>query len=160
MINENTFELPLRNGIKPKTTPSNPHMQLNQQPEDRKLVDSLMDWAFSLPEINKEFSKISVPGAQAMCLSSDKMCNDCHAFMIGNEFAHFHPVPDGSMPIPFNRDLSKGVRPRRAANACRAGVSSKSRFPLARRISSCRVAARSVNQAKPSWRPVCASQPR
>ncbi|GAA5020599.1 MULTISPECIES: luciferase family protein [Bacteroidota] len=99
MINENTFELPLRNGIKPKTTPSNPHMQLNQQPEDRKLVDSLMDWAFSLPEINKEFSKISVPGAQAMCLSSDKMCNDCHAFMIGNEFAHFHPVPDGSMHL-------------------------------------------------------------
>jgi hypothetical protein len=43
------FELPLRIGIKPITTPSNPHMQLDQQPTDRKLVNELMNWAFSLP---------------------------------------------------------------------------------------------------------------
>ena len=96
---ENDFELPIRSGQKPLTTPSNPHIQLNQQPEDRKIIDSLMDWAFSLPEIHKQFSKISMPGAQAMCLSPNKMCNHCDAFMIENEFAHFRPVPDGSMHL-------------------------------------------------------------
>ncbi len=93
------FELPIRTGIKPITTPSNPHMQLDQQPTDRKLVNELMNWAFSLPDIAQANSKISVPGAQAMCLSEDKMCNHCNAFMIENEFAHFHPVPDGSIHL-------------------------------------------------------------
>ena len=93
------FELPIRTGIKPITTPSNPHMQLDQQPTDRKLVNELMNWAFSLPDIAQANSKISVPGAQAMCLAEDKMCSHCNAFMVQNEFAHFHPAPDGSMHL-------------------------------------------------------------
>jgi PIN domain nuclease of toxin-antitoxin system len=99
MTTENILELPVRSGHKPRTTVGNPHMQLSQQPEDRKIIDTLMEWAFSLPEINKQFSKVSVPGAEAMCLSPDKMCNECRAFMIENEFAHFHPDPDGSMHL-------------------------------------------------------------
>ncbi len=96
---ENKINLPIRSGNKPRTTPSNPHIQLDQQPENRKIISDLMVWAFSLPEIKKESSKISMPGAEAMCLSKDKMCNKCSAFMIENEFAHFHPVPDGSMHL-------------------------------------------------------------
>lgn len=104
MTTENILELPKRSGDKPLTTPRNPHMQLNQQPEDRKIIDKLMEWAFALPEINKQFSKISMPGSQAMCLAPDKMCNQCSAFMVENEFAHFHPIPDGSMHLglPLN----------------------------------------------------------
>lgn len=103
------FELPHRKGVKPKTTPSNPHMQLDQQPEDRELVDKLMAWAFSLAYISKEYSKISVPGAQAMCMSQNKKCTHCNAFMIENEFAHFHPIPDGSMHLGLPIKDSKYV---------------------------------------------------
>lgn len=99
MTIQHNFELPQRNGAKPTTTPSNPHIQLDQQPEDRKLVNELMEWAFSLADITKENSKISVPGSQAMCLAEDKMCSHCNAFMVENEFAHFHPAPDGSMHL-------------------------------------------------------------
>ena len=91
--------LPDRIGNKPTTTPSNPHMQLDQQPTDHTILEELMDWAFGLPHINREYSKISVPGAQAMCLPLDKTCNSCNAFMVGTEFAHFHPSPDASMHI-------------------------------------------------------------
>ncbi|KGO79460.1 phospholipase/carboxylesterase [Flavobacterium cauense R2A-7] len=99
MTTNNTFEIPKRDGERPQTTSRNPHIQLNQQPEDRKIIEDIMNWAFSLPEIKKEHSKISMPGAEAMCLSEDKMCNDCSAFMIENEFAHFHPSPDSSMHL-------------------------------------------------------------
>jgi len=91
--------LPIRSGNKPITTPSNPHMQLDQQPEDVTIIKELMEWAFALPHINREHSKISVPGAQAMCLPTDKACSACNAFMIGTEFAHFHPHPDYSMHL-------------------------------------------------------------
>lgn len=99
-MNEVIFELPVREGVKPTTTPSNPHIQINQQPVDRKIIDDLMHWAFTdLANISKEPSKISMPGAQAMCLAEDKMCSHCNAFMVENEFAHFHPAPDGSMHL-------------------------------------------------------------
>ena len=91
--------LPNRRGNKPTTTPSNPHMQLDQQPNDPLIIEELMEWAFSLPHINREYSKISVPGAQAMCLPTDKVCDACNAFMSGTELAHFHPHPDYSMHI-------------------------------------------------------------
>lgn len=96
---KNDFVLIKRTGTKPTTTPSNPHMQLDQQPPDRTLVNELMNWAFSLAHITQQHSKISVPGAQAMCLSQNKMCSQCNAFMVENEFAHFHPAPDGSMHL-------------------------------------------------------------
>jgi len=99
MTTNNAFVLPKRDGPKPKTTPRNPHTQLDQQPTDRNIIKGLMNWAFDLPEITKHGSLISVPGALAMCLSADKMCQNCNAFMVGNEFAHFHPEPDSSMHL-------------------------------------------------------------
>lgn len=108
-MNEFIFELPLREGVRPTTTPSNPHIQINQQPEDRKLVNELMEWAFSLADITKENSKISLPGSQAMCLAEDKMCSHCNAFMVETEFAHFHPAPDGSMHLGLPQRDVKNV---------------------------------------------------
>jgi hypothetical protein len=95
----NMNDLPQREGQRPTTTPSNPHSQLNQQPKDTAIIHALMDWAFLLSDIKKESSKISVPGAQAMCLNQDKACDRCNAFMIATEFAHFHPHPDYSMHL-------------------------------------------------------------
>ncbi len=98
-------QLPERTGPRPLTTKSNPHMQLNQQPEDLAPLRKLMTWAFSLPGIAREPSRISVPGAVAMCLHSGEKCTDCHAFMTGDEFAHFHPYPDYSMHLGLPKEV-------------------------------------------------------
>lgn len=91
--------LPIRTGYRPATTNTNPHTQLNQQPQDLSHISELMDWAFELSHIERKPSAISVPGAIAMCMEDEHMCESCNAFMIGSEFAHFHPHPDYSMHL-------------------------------------------------------------
>ncbi|MEM6686178.1 MAG: hypothetical protein AAF617_10370 [Bacteroidota bacterium] len=100
MEHQTTFtNLKIREGNRPETTNTNPHTQLNQQPNDLTYVEALMDWAFTLQNITKEPSRISVPGSIAMCLEEDHTCDRCNAFMVGTEFAHFHPHPDYSMHL-------------------------------------------------------------
>lgn len=91
--------MPIRKGERPSTTNTNPHTQLNQQPENISHVAELMDWAFALSHIKKKPSAVSVPGATAMCMEKEHTCKKCNAFMIGTEFAHFHPHPDYSMHL-------------------------------------------------------------
>ncbi|MEM6320091.1 MAG: phospholipase [Bacteroidota bacterium] len=108
MSTQITFDnIPARQGERPRTTNTNPHTQLNQQPEDLSYIKNLMDWAFQLGHIKKEFSKISVPGAIAMCMEDDHTCKSCNAFMVGTEFAHFHPHPDYSMHLGLPRDAAE-----------------------------------------------------
>ena len=100
MDHQFTFtNLPKRTGNRPETTNTNPHTQLNQQPEDLRYVRELMAWAFSLSDIRKRPSAVSVPGAIAMWMEDDKSCKECNAFMAGTEFAHFHPHPDHSLHL-------------------------------------------------------------
>ncbi|MEM9544867.1 MAG: hypothetical protein AAGA77_02785 [Bacteroidota bacterium] len=96
--------LPTRKGDRPRTTNTNPHTQLNQQPEDLSYIQSLMDWAFDLGHIEKRPSAISVPGSIAMWMDKNHTCKSCNAFMIGTEFAHFHPHPDRSMHLGLSED--------------------------------------------------------
>ncbi len=91
--------IPFRHGDRPATTNTNPHTQLNQQPEDLSYIENLQKWAFSLLHIEKKPSAISVPGAIAMCMEDEHCCDGCKAFMIGTEFAHFHPRPDYSLHL-------------------------------------------------------------
>lgn len=95
--------LPTRLGTRPATTNTNPHTQLNQQPENLSYIEDLKTWAFSLLYIEKKPSAISVPGAIAMCMENDHTCDSCNAFMIGTEFAHFHPHPDYSMHLGLHK---------------------------------------------------------
>ena len=92
-------QMPTRQGTRPLTTNTNPHTQLNQQPTDISHVQHLMDWAFKLSHIKKKPSGVSVPGAIAMCMEKGHTCDKCNAFMIGTEFAHFHPHPDYSLHL-------------------------------------------------------------
>ncbi|HAA10521.1 MAG TPA: phospholipase [Cytophagales bacterium] len=91
--------MPSRGGGRPATTNTNPHMQLDQQPEDLSFVENLTEWAFTLSHIEKQPSRISVPGSIAMIMDDEHTCTKCNAFMIGTEFAHFHPHPDYSMHL-------------------------------------------------------------
>ena len=50
-----------------------------------------------MPGVEERPSAISVPGARAMWLSEGVPAGPHEAFMIGREFAHIHPLPDGSL---------------------------------------------------------------
>lgn len=101
--------MPTRDGDRPSTTNTNPHTQLNQQPDDISFVKELMDWAFTLSNIEKRPSAISVPGAIAMCMEKEHTCKSCNAFMIGTEFAHFHPHPDYSLHLGLPKEEAEVI---------------------------------------------------
>jgi hypothetical protein len=89
--------LPARPGDRPRTTPTNPHTQLNQQPSDSHWVDELASRVFALPGVVEEPSRISVPGARALVLAKGEPAGPPEAFLIDREFAHLHPDPDHSL---------------------------------------------------------------
>jgi Family of unknown function (DUF5519) len=92
-----SLSLPTRAGDRPRTTPTNPHTQLDQQPSDLRWVDELARRVFSLPGVVEEPSGISVPGARALVLAPGEPTGPPEAFLIGREFAHLHPAPDHSL---------------------------------------------------------------
>jgi hypothetical protein len=89
--------LPQRAGARPRTTPTNPHTQLDQQPTDPRLTEELARRAFALPGVVEEPSGISVPGARALVLAPSEPAGPPEAFLIDREFAHLHPDPDHSL---------------------------------------------------------------
>jgi hypothetical protein len=92
-----TSPLPFRAGDRPRTTPTNPHTQLSQQPDDPGLGAQLARRVFTLPGVSEEPSGISVPGARALVLAEEAAAGPPEAFLIGREFAHLHPAPDHSL---------------------------------------------------------------
>jgi hypothetical protein len=89
--------LPIRAGDRPRTTPTNPHTQLDQQPSDPRWIAELARRVFALPGVVEEPSRISVPGARALVLGPNEPTGPPEAFLIGREFAHLHPAPDHSL---------------------------------------------------------------
>jgi luciferase-like monooxygenase len=92
-------DLPQRRGVRPTTTSSFPHSQLDQQPDDPRVHDDLIRRAFALDGVLERESLISVPGARALFLDDDVPAGPDAAFMRGREFAHFHPAPDWSLHV-------------------------------------------------------------
>jgi GNAT superfamily N-acetyltransferase len=95
-----TVSLLRRNGPRPRTTPSNPHTQLDQQPaagEAGRLRADLASRVFALPDVKERPSAISVPGARALWLTEAAARGPREAFLVGTEFAHLHPAPDWSL---------------------------------------------------------------
>jgi len=63
----NRFGLSARPGSRPRTTPTNPHVQLDQN-APLELQELLFERARALPGVRVEPSMISVPGARAFVL--------------------------------------------------------------------------------------------
>jgi len=84
-----------RAGARPRTTPTNPHTQLDQN-APLALQEALFARARALPNVVVGASLVSVPGARAFHLPACR--NPAPAgFMLGHEFAHLHPASDGSL---------------------------------------------------------------
>lgn len=90
-----SFELPPRHGPRPETTDCAPHEQVSQN-SSAKIHALFKEKAFALPFVERCWSGISVPGAEALVLPVVHACGPREAFMIGREFAHVHPAHDGS----------------------------------------------------------------
>ena len=104
--------LPERAGQRPRTTPTNPHTQLEQNPQP-EMVEELAWRVFAFPGVEERPSAISVPGARALWLRDKLPAGPREAFMIGREFAHIHPLPDDSLhaalpPEVADEAISKG----------------------------------------------------
>ena len=100
-----SIEFPLRHGPRPSTTPTNPHTQLDQQPDDASTSEALARRVFSLEGVEERSSIISVPGARALWLRDGLPTGPREAFMIGREFAHLHPSPDRSLHMALPPDV-------------------------------------------------------
>ena len=59
-----------REGQRPRTTSTNPHTQLDQQPTDSFVREELARRVFALPGVIEQPSGISVPGARALVLAA------------------------------------------------------------------------------------------
>ena len=84
-----------RSGPRPRTTPTNPHTQLDQN-APVALQEELFAQARALPGVVVGPSHVSVPGARAFHLPGCRHPIDA-GFMLAREFAHLHPATDGSL---------------------------------------------------------------
>jgi Luciferase len=100
-------QLAQRSGERPRTTPTNPHTQLDQQPTDPALIDELARRVFALPGVVEQPSRISVPGARALTLAAGEPVGPPEAFLIAREFAHLHPAPDHSLHAMLPLDVAQ-----------------------------------------------------
>jgi Family of unknown function (DUF5519) len=84
-----------RRGPRPRTTPTNPHTQLDQI-APVALQEEVFALAGALAGVVVGRSFVSVPGARAFHLPA---CGNAApaGFMIEREFAHLHPARDGSL---------------------------------------------------------------
>ena len=101
--------LPPRPGPRPSTTPTNPHTQLDQQAADDGPRQRLVGLVADLPGMIWAGSMISVPGARALTLARAAAYGPPEAFMIGTEFAHLHPAPDGSLHLVLPAEAAKAA---------------------------------------------------
>ena len=108
-----SLELPPRSGPKPDTTrPSRahatPHKQISQNaPPD--MQEELFARASSLAGVSVGDSLVSVPGARAFHLDEALARGPREAFQRGREFAHLHPVHDGSLHLTLPPDIYEEV---------------------------------------------------
>lgn len=96
-----------RAGARPRTTPTNPHTQLDQlaPPE---LQEKLFALASALPNVVVGRSFVSVPGARAFHLPGCTRPAPA-GFMVQREFAHLHPARDGSLHMALPPDVVDAV---------------------------------------------------
>jgi hypothetical protein len=92
-----------RAGPRPRTTPTNPHTQLDQI-APRDLQEKVFVVAQALPGVAIGPSAVSVPGTRAFHLPA---CQHAKfgAFLIEREFGHIHPPSDGSLHMTLPPDV-------------------------------------------------------
>jgi len=86
-------------------TVANPQEQLDQFPARWSLVEEVHAHAFALDKVVEAPTRIAPPGSRALTLGRDDAVRNRDAFLIGNEFAHIHNPPAGSMHLTLPSPL-------------------------------------------------------
>jgi len=103
-----SLELPKRVGPRPRTTPTNPHTQLDQNPSP-EMRARFVERFFALPSTVEAPSGISVPGSRALVVEPGRALGPRDAFLIDREFAHVHPPDDGSLHLSLPPAIVESV---------------------------------------------------
>ena len=106
-------QLPRRPGSRPRTRRRDgaAHAQLSQN-APVELQETLFEWARALPGVIAGESLVSVPGARALFLDESVAEGPEEAFQAGTEFAHIHPVHDGSLHLTLPAVMVREVEER------------------------------------------------
>lgn len=100
--------LPARPGPRPRTTPTNPHSQIDQQPA-RAVVEVLIARLSAMPGVVVGSSLRAPYGTVGFHLPAAAARGPAQAFLIGQEFAHVHPAPDGSLHLTLPPGLREAA---------------------------------------------------
>jgi Family of unknown function (DUF5519) len=98
--------LPTRSGPRPETIGPRPHAQISQQPPPA-LHRELGTRALGLPGVHGADSLVSVPGALAFVLDEESAGGPPEAFQAEREFAHLHPLEDGSLHMTLPTEVAQ-----------------------------------------------------
>jgi hypothetical protein len=90
------LDLPSRAGPAPQTTRHNPQQQTDQI-SDRAAYETFRDVITNWPGVIKAPSLRAPPGTIGLFLAPEDAKGPDEAFLLSTEFAHLHPLPDGSL---------------------------------------------------------------
>ncbi|HMW18717.1 MAG TPA: DUF5519 family protein [Accumulibacter sp.] len=90
--------LPARPGHPARMTPATPQEQVDQFPEDWRVIDELAEFAFSLDGVVEQETQIAPDGSRSLTLPEQTTAPRT-AFLVGREFAHIHNPPTGSLHL-------------------------------------------------------------
>jgi hypothetical protein len=96
--------LPHRQGAAPRTTRHNPQQQIDQIPgpsEYHSFRDQIAAW----PNVIKAPSMRAPHGTIGLFLAKEDAKGPPEAFLLATEFAHLHPLPDGSLHMVLPPDV-------------------------------------------------------
>lgn len=96
--------MPIRLGPAPRTTTTNPHMQLDQQPVTPFSAE-LLEQARRLSDVVLAPSRRAPVRTVGLYLLPEVANGPEEAFMLATEFAHVHPAPDFSMHLTLPEPL-------------------------------------------------------
>jgi luciferase-like monooxygenase len=88
--------LPRRRGPAPATTRQNPQQQLEQIPNQASHA-AFREIVAAWPDVIKRASLRAPIGTIGLFLADADAKGPDEAFLLGTEFAHLHPLPDGSL---------------------------------------------------------------
>jgi phospholipase/carboxylesterase len=98
--------LPDRDGPRPQTTDSIPHVQLDVEPLP-ELTALMLEHVEKLSGVTLGATRVSLPGAVGFQLSNDVSLANPDAIVGGREFAHVHP--DGSLHASLEPELARAA---------------------------------------------------
>jgi len=90
--------MPRREGPRPRTPLTIPHLQKNQWPA-ADVVCQLMDLSLRLQYVRSKESRMATRGTCALCLPDMYADGPRDAFIDHNEFCHLHSVPEGTIHL-------------------------------------------------------------